>query len=165
LIRQIDTLLVPRQHASRAFSDVIEFLGRHMKPKIYEDAGNTTCAGYPGSLGHEVQDAKTFASWKIDYLKYNNRNNDGTDVLSRYAAMGNALAKSGRIIVYSICNWGEANPWNWAPPVGNLWRTTGDIGDNWDSINGIYHDSVKLRSPPAPTPRTTRTCSSSATAA
>jgi alpha-galactosidase len=125
----------------RALADYVH--ARGLKLGIYEDAGTTTCAGYPGSLGHEVQDAKTFASWKIDYLKYDNCNNDGTDVLSRYVAMGNALAKSGRKIVYSICNWGEANPWNWAPPVGNLWRTTGDIGDNWDSMNGIYHDSAK----------------------
>jgi alpha-galactosidase len=124
----------------RALADYVH--ARGLKLGIYEDAGRTTCAGYPGSLGHEVQDAKTFASWKIDYLKYDNCNNDGTDVLARYTAMGNALAKSGRRIVFSICNWGEANPWNWAPPVGNLWRTTGDIGDNWDSMNGIYHSNV-----------------------
>jgi alpha-galactosidase len=124
----------------RALADYIH--ARGLKLGIYEDAGRTTCAGYPGSLGHEVQDAKTFASWRIDYLKYDNCNNDGTDVLSRYAAMGKALAKSGRKIVYSICNWGEASPWNWAGPVGNLWRTTGDITDTWNSMNSIYHSNV-----------------------
>ena len=125
----------------RALADYVH--ARGLKLGIYEDAGSTTCAGYPGSLGHEVQDAKTFAAWKIDYLKYDNCNNDGTDPLARYATMGDALAKSGRKIVYSICNWGEANPWNWAPSIGNLWRTTLDISDNWNSMNQIYNDNVK----------------------
>jgi alpha-galactosidase len=103
-----------------------------LKLGIYEDAGTATCAGYPGSLGHESQDARTFASWGVDYLKYDNCNNNGSTTqaqyISRYSAMRDALAATGRQIVFSLCEWGLNAPWIWASSVGNLWRTTGDIG-------------------------------------
>ncbi len=105
--------------------------GKGLKLGIYEDAGTATCAGYPGSLGHETQDARTFASWGVDYLKYDNCNNNGSSTtaqyIARYSAMRDALAATGRPIVYSICEWGVNAPWTWAGSVGNLWRTTGDI--------------------------------------
>jgi alpha-galactosidase len=119
-----------------------------LKLGIYEDAGTATCAGYPGSLGHEDLDAQTFADWTVDYLKYDNCNNAGSTTteqyIARYSAMRDALAKTGRQIVYSICEWGVNTPWTWAPAVGNLWRTTGDISDNWASLKSIINQNLNL---------------------
>ncbi|MBM9508177.1 NPCBM/NEW2 domain-containing protein [Streptomyces sp. KK5PA1] len=121
---------------------------RGLKLGIYEDAGTATCAGYPGSLGHETTDAQTFADWGVDYLKYDNCNNnsDGSrqDFVNRYTAMGNALKATGRPILYSLCEWGQQSPWEWAGGVGNSWRTTGDIGDSWSSMIGIAHQNQPL---------------------
>jgi alpha-galactosidase len=115
---------------------------------IYEDAGTATCAGYPGSLGHEQVDAQTFADWGVDYLKYDNCNNAGSSTkeqyIQRYSAMRDALAATGRPIVYSICEWGVNEPWTWAGQVGNLWRTTGDISDNWSSMLSIIKQNAPL---------------------
>jgi alpha-galactosidase len=127
-------------HGIRAVADYVH--ARGLKLGIYEDAGTATCAGFPGSLGHETQDARLFASWTVDYLKYDNCNNNGIDPVQRYTAMRDALAASGRAIVYSLCNWGENAPWNWGPATGNLWRTTGDIADNWGSMLGIFRANV-----------------------
>jgi alpha-galactosidase len=119
-----------------------------LKLGIYEDAGTATCAGYPGSLGHESQDARSFASWGVDYLKYDNCNNNGSSTtqqyIARYSAMRDALAATGRPIVYSICEWGINAPWTWAGSVGNLWRTTGDIQANYNSMLSIFHQNVGL---------------------
>jgi alpha-galactosidase len=119
-----------------------------LKLGIYEDAGTATCAGYPGSLGHETQDAQSFASWGVDYLKYDNCNNNGSTTtqqyISRYSAMRDALAATGRPIVYSICEWGVNSPWTWAGNVGNLWRTTGDITPTYSSMLSIFHQNVGL---------------------
>src|SRR3954454_7686398 len=121
-----------------------------LKLGIYEDAGTQTCAGYPGSLGHETQDARTFASWGVDYLKYDNCNNSGSTTqaqyISRYSAMRDALAATGRPIVYSISEWGVNSPWTWAGSVGNLWRTTGDIAPSYSSMLSIFHQNVGLSS-------------------
>ena len=125
-----------------------------LKLGIYEDAGTATCAGYPGSLGHETQDARLFASWGVDYLKYDNCNNNGSTTqaqyVSRYSAMRDALAATGRPIVYSICEWGVNAPWTWAGGVGNLWRTTGDIGPSFSSMLSIFHQNAGLSSYAAP---------------
>ena len=107
-----------------------------LKFGLYSDAGNKTCAGRPGSLGYETVDANTYAMWKVDYLKYDNCNNDGISPQTRYPKMRDALNATGRPIFYSLCEWGQDNPAEWAPKVGNSWRTTGDIGDNWDSMIG-----------------------------
>ncbi len=119
-----------------------------LKLGIYEDAGTSTCAGYPGSLGHEAQDARSFASWGVDYLKYDNCNNNGSTTqaqyVSRYSTMRDALAATGRPIVYSICEWGINSPWTWAGNVGNLWRTTTDINASFSSMLSIYHQNVGL---------------------
>ena len=119
-----------------------------LKLGIYEDAGTATCAGYPGSLGHERIDAQTFADWDVDYLKYDNCNNAGSttkeEYIERYSAMRDALAATGRPIVYSICEWGTTEPWTWAADVGNLWRTTGDISDNWNSLKSIVNQNAPL---------------------
>ena len=127
-------------------ADYVHSLG--LKLGIYEDAGTATCAGYPGSLGHEQLDAQTFADWGVDYLKYDNCNNAGSTTqqqyIQRYSAMRDALAATGRPIVYSLCEWGVNQPWTWAGNVGNLWRTTGDIGDNWTSLKSIVNQNAPL---------------------
>jgi len=101
---------------------------------VYSDAGYKTCAGRPGSLGYEVEDANTYAKWGVDYLKYDNCNTDGSKPEVRYPVMRDALNGTGRPILFSMCEWGVDNPATWASSVGNSWRTTGDIGDNWDSM-------------------------------
>ncbi|WP_250562204.1 glycoside hydrolase family 27 protein [Sphaerisporangium fuscum] len=117
-----------------------------LKLGIYEDAGTATCAGYPGSLGHETQDARTFAAWGVDYLKYDNCNNNGSSTqqqyIARYSAMRDALAATGRPIVFSICEWGTTKPWTWGAGVGHLWRTTGDISANFSSMLSIFRANV-----------------------
>ncbi len=122
--------------------------GKGLKLGIYEDAGTATCAGYPGSLGHERTDAQDFADWGVDYLKYDNCNNAGQtshdQYVARYTAMRDALAATGRPIVYSICEWGSSQPWTWAGDVGNLWRTTGDINDSWGSLKSIIRKNMPL---------------------
>ena len=106
---------------------------------LYSDAGSETCAGRPGSLNYEKQDAETYASWKVDYLKYDNCNNDDIPPKIRYPVMQKALNETGRHIFYSLCEWGVDDPAKWAPAVGNSWRTTVDIKDNWDTmINRAY---------------------------
>jgi len=100
---------------------------------LYSDAGTETCAGRPGSLGYETIDANTYANWQVDYLKYDNCNAN-TPPEQRYPVMRDALNDTGRPIFFSMCEWGVDNPATWAPLVGNSWRTTGDISDNWGSM-------------------------------
>ncbi len=128
---------------------VADYVHAHgLKLGIYGDAGTMTCAGYPGSLGKEKLDAQTFAEWGVDYLKYDNCYNqsDGSraDFVRRYTAMREALDEAGRPIVYSICEWGQSKPWEWAKGVGHLWRTTGDISDNWPSVRSIITENAPL---------------------
>ena len=130
----------------KALADYVH--GKGLKFGIYTSAGTKTCnsLGFPGGLGHEQQDANLFASWGVDYLKYDNCNNQGVDAQQRYGAMHTALANTGRPIVYSITEWGSTTPkvWTWGAPVGNLWRTTGDISDNWSSMIGKVHTNDDL---------------------
>ncbi|WP_052398309.1 glycoside hydrolase family 27 protein [Streptomyces sp. NRRL F-5123] len=123
-------------------ADYVHSLG--LKLGIYEDAGTATCAGYPGSLGHETTDAASFASWGVDYLKYDNCNNNGVPGQTRYTTMRDALAATGRPILYSLCNWGQENVWTWGAGVGNSWRTTGDINASYSSMLSIFHSNVGL---------------------
>ena len=106
--------------------------GKGLMFGVYSDAGNKTCAGRPGSLGYETQDANTYAKWGVDYLKYDNCNNNNVKPEIRYPVMRDALNKTNRPIFFSMCEWGQDDPATWAPAVGNSWRTTGDIGDNWN---------------------------------
>ncbi len=115
-----------------------------LKLGIYESAGTATCAGYPGSLGHEQQDADSFASWGVDLLKYDNCNNQGVPYQQRYDAMRDALAATGRPIVYSLCEWGDQSVWTWGAGTGNLWRTTGDINASFSSMLSNFHTNVGL---------------------
>ncbi|KAF5206652.1 Alpha-galactosidase [Thalictrum thalictroides] len=132
----------------KALADYVHSKG--LKLGIYSDAGYFTCSKtMPGSLGHEEQDAKTFASWGIDYLKYDNCNNDGSKPTIRYPVMTRALMKTGRSIFFSLCEWGDLHPALWGAKVGNSWRTTNDISDNWESMvsradmNEVYADLAR----------------------
>ncbi len=109
----------------KALADYIHSKG--LKFGIYSDAGWQTCGGRPGSRGREYQDAQRYASWGVDYLKYDWCNTEGLKAEGAYLTMRNALYEAGRPIVLSICEWGDNQPWEWAGPIGHLWRTTGDI--------------------------------------
>jgi alpha-galactosidase len=117
-----------------------------LKFGIYTSAGTKTCntAGFPGGLNNEQRDANLFASWGVDYLKYDNCNNQGVDARQRYTKMRDALAATGRPIVFSICEWGQNQPWTWAQNVGNLWRTTGDINDSYTKMVDIFKRNLPL---------------------
>ncbi len=113
-----------------------------LKIGIYSSPGPQTCAGYEGSYGHEEQDAKTYAAWGFDYLKYDwcsaGRIYKPADLQAVYQKMGDALLASGRPIVYSLCEYGMGDVWKWGPNVSaNLWRTTGDINDSWKRMDEI----------------------------
>lgn len=114
----------------KALGDYIH--AKNLKFGIYSDVGAKTCGGKPGSRGHEYQDAQTYAGWGVDYLKYDWCNSEGLNPVGAYTTMRDALYAVGRPIVFSICEWGDNKPWEWAKPVGHLWRTTGDITHCWD---------------------------------
>ena len=114
----------------KAVADYIH--GQGLKFGIYSDAGTATCQNRPGGRGYEFQDARQYAAWGVDYLKYDWCSHGTQDSASSYSIMRDALKKSGRPIVFSLCEWGSTKPWLWAGEVGNLWRSTGDIIDKWD---------------------------------
>ncbi|MCD4746034.1 MAG: glycoside hydrolase family 27 protein [Bacteroidales bacterium] len=115
----------------KALADYVHSKG--LKFGIYSDAGMKTCQGRPGSRGYEYQDARTYAGWGVDYLKYDWCNHSTQNAKASYSLMKNAIVKSGRPIVFSICEWGTNKPWLWGKEAGgNLWRTTGDILNCWD---------------------------------
>lgn len=119
----------------KALADYVH--GKGLKLGIYSDAGVFTCQVRPGSIYHESSDAEQFASWGVDYLKYDNCYNLGIDPQKRYPPMRDALNATQRTIFYSICEWGVDDPALWAGKVGNSWRTTDDISDNWASMTTI----------------------------
>ena len=133
-------------------ADYVHSLG--LKLGIYEDAGTTTCAGFPGSYGHEAQDAATFASWGVDYVKYDRCNipygdfpGDTEEEVQQalYSRMSNALTATGHPIVFSACNPDPGDdPWKWAETISNLWRTTTDIQDNFGSMLTNFEGTVDL---------------------
>ena len=124
----------------KALADYVHVKG--LKLGIYSSPGPKTCAQFEGSFQHEEQDAKTFAAWGIDYLKYDwcsaGRVYQSSSMPAAYAKMGQALLDSGRPIVYSLCQYGAQNVGEWgARTGGNLWRTTGDIRDTWASVSDL----------------------------
>jgi len=121
----------------KALADSVHQKG--LKLGLYSDAGSKTCAGHPGSQGHEYQDAAQYAQWGIDYLKYDWCNTEERNPVEAYRTMAQALKAAGRPIVFSVCEWGDSKPWVWAPPLAHLWRTTGDITNCWDCV--ISHGS------------------------
>ena len=133
----------------KALADYVHSKG--LKLGIYSSPGPRTCGGYPGSYGHEEQDARQYAAWGIDYLKYDwcsassIYKNDQLQPV--YQRMGDALQATGRPIVFSLCEYGMGSVEKWGPEVGgNLWRTTGDIRDEWDSMI----DNIERQVPTAP---------------
>lgn len=109
----------------KALIDYVHAKG--LKFGLYNCAGTKTCAGYPGTRGHEYQDARFYAQLGIDYLKYDWCNTKGISAPEAYATMSDALKVAGRPIVFSLCEWGDNRPWEWAAPIGQLWRISGDI--------------------------------------
>ncbi|XP_078159583.1 alpha-galactosidase 3-like isoform X2 [Carex rostrata] len=128
----------------KALSDYVH--NRGLSLGIYSDAGVFTCQVRPGSLFHENDDAKLFALWGIDYLKYDNCYNLGIKPIKRYPPMRDALNSTGHEIFYSLCEWGEDDPSLWAGNVGNSWRTTDDITDTWESMTTIADQNDKWAS-------------------
>ncbi|MES1158290.1 MAG: glycoside hydrolase family 27 protein [Terricaulis silvestris] len=135
----------------KALGDYIHSKG--LKFGIYSDAGTQTCGGRPGSQGHEYQDAAQYAHWGVDYLKYDWCNTGAqeatwpshaprVEAVSAYLLMSQALQATGRPIVFSICEWGNNEPWLWARNVGNMWRSTGDITDAWEGHPQTWNNGV-----------------------
>jgi alpha-galactosidase len=142
----------------KALADYVHSKG--LKIGIYSGPGNKTCGGYAASLGHEEQDAKMYADWGIDYLKYdlcsfipdvmekqapNDKAAQMRIMIAAYDKMSKALKATGRPIVFSLCQYGWDAPWEWAPALGgNLWRTTGDVSPDWDRIAVIGFSQAGL---------------------
>jgi alpha-galactosidase len=142
----------------KALADYVHSKG--LRIGIYSGPGTKTCAGFAASLGHEEQDAKTYADWGIDYLKYdlcsfrddvmhkqspNDKAAQMRLMIAAYEKMGEALKATGRPIVFSLCQYGWDAPWEWAPALGgNSWRTTGDIEARWQSIYDIASEQSGL---------------------
>ena len=141
-------------HSNEKFPDMKSLAdyvhGKGLKLGIYSSPGAKTCAGFEGSLGHEEQDAKTYANWGVDYLKYDlcsfgdlmakasSNEQKHQMMIDAYQRMYRALKNTGRPIVYSLCQYGLDSVWQWGASVGgNLWRTTGDISDNYESMAAI----------------------------
>ena len=129
-------------HGMKYVADYVHSKG--LKFGIYSSAGTVTCQRRPGGFGHEYQDARTYARYGVDYLKYDWCGSTTQDARSSYTNMRNALYAAGRPIVFSICEWGQNKPWEWAGDVGHLWRTTGDISDNWNSMINIFEQQKDL---------------------
>ena len=129
-------------HGMKYVADYVHSKG--LKFGIYSCAGSKTCAGRPGGRGHEFQDARTYASYGVDYLKYDWCNTTTQEAKSSYTTMRDGLFAAKRPIVFSLCEWGTAKPWEWAKEVGHLWRTTGDIVDRWDSMIDILDKEKDL---------------------
>ncbi|GJM64168.1 alpha-galactosidase [Persicobacter diffluens] len=114
----------------KALGDYIHAKG--LKFGIYSCAGAKTCANRPGSRGYQFQDAKKYAEWGVDFLKYDWCANKGQNAQAAYLTMRDALDATGRPMVLSICEWGYSEPWKWGKGIGQLWRVTNDIQDCWD---------------------------------
>ena len=122
---QVDSVRFPS--GMKVLADYIH--GKGLKLGIYSCAGSYTCQGRPGSRGYQFQDARQYAAWGVDYLKYDWCSNEGQKAEAAYRTMSDALKASGRPIVFSICEWGENEPWTWGKGIGHLWRVTADIRD------------------------------------
>jgi alpha-galactosidase len=116
----------------KALADYVH--ARGLKFGLYSDAGWLTCGSRPGSRGHEFQDARTYAQWGVDYLKYDWCSTGGLKAEGAYQTMSAALRQTGRPIFFSLCEWGQSKPWTWAAGIGHAWRTTGDIFGCFDCV-------------------------------
>lgn len=129
-------------HGIKYVADYVHSKG--LKFGMYSCAGTRTCAGFPGSFDHEFQDARLFASWGVDFLKYDYCYFPSNgDCKNRYLTMAQALRASGRDILFSACNWGSKEPWGWMRSIGaHMYRSTGDIWDNFPSTAGIMKSQM-----------------------
>lgn len=126
-------IVVDKDHFPNGMKSVVDYVhSLGLKVGIYSCAGSKTCQGRPGSRGHQFQDARQYAEWGVDYLKYDWCYNEGQSAKAAYQTMSDALKASGRPIVFSICEWGENKPWEWGKGVGHLSRITADIRDCFD---------------------------------
>lgn len=117
---------------------VIDYVhAKGLKFGLYNCAGTKTCAGYPGTRGYEYQDARFYASLGTDYLKFDWCNTGGINAKEAYTTMSKALRTAGRPMIFSLCEWGSNHPWNWAEPLGQLWRTTEDISNQFDGMKSM----------------------------
>ncbi|MBO3098761.1 glycoside hydrolase family 27 protein [Gelidibacter pelagius] len=145
-------IIVDKEKFPSGIKSLVDYVhSKGLKFGIYSDAGTKTCAGRPGSKGFERQDAETYAKWDVDYLKYDWCFTEGQDAITSYTLMRDELFKAGRPIVFSLCEWGENKPWEWAKDVGHLWRTTLDIdmgarydGNIWGNLIG-WSDLVDMQ--------------------
>ena len=153
-------------HPNKRFPDMKalgDYLhGKGLKFGIYSSPGAKTCGGYEGSLGHEAQDARMYAAWGVDFLKYdlcsfrdemrkaraahpNDPDVEKNLMVDAYRQMGDALKATGRPILYSLCQYGVDEPWKWGPEVGaNMWRTTDDIDDSYGRMIAIGFSQAGL---------------------
>ena len=144
--RDENGLLVPDPskfpYGMKALTEYVHSKG--LKFGMYSCAGVMTCAGYPSSYDHEFVDAATFASWGVDFLKYDFCNfPESGDCLNRYQTMAMALKSTGRDILFSACNWGRLDPWKWMRGRGaHMYRSTGDIMDNYVSFTDIFKSQL-----------------------
>lgn len=124
----LGNIIVDPETFPNGMKEVADYVhNRCLKFGIYSCAGSKTCQGKPGSRGYQFQDARQYAAWGVDYLKYDWCYNEGQDGKAAYKTMSDALKACGRPIVFSICEWGENEPWKWGKGIGHLWRTTADI--------------------------------------
>lgn len=131
-------------HGMKYVADYVHSKG--LKFGMYSCAGTLTCAGYPGSLDHEFIDAKSFAEWEVDYLKYDFCYHPHSTLGHfLYKRMGLALANCGRDIVFAACSWGDENTKVWIKETGaHTWRSTGDIFDSWESIKRLSQSQLQV---------------------
>jgi alpha-galactosidase len=140
-------IVVDQERFPQGMKYLVDYVhSKGLKFGIYSCAGTKTCQGRPGSRGYEFQDARTYAGWGVDYLKYDWCHHSTQNAQASYSLMRDALYKAGRPIVFSICEWGANKPWEWAKDVGHLWRTTGDIVDRWDAMMAIFDAQKDLAS-------------------
>jgi alpha-galactosidase len=142
-----------RIQANQKFGDMkalVDYVhGKGLKIGIYSSPGPKTCAGHEGSYGHEEQDAQQYADWGFDYLKYDwcsaEKIYPRSQMVDVYKKMHDALVRTRRPIVFSLCQYGYGRVWRWGPSVGgNLWRTTEDITDKYDRMSVIGFDQDGL---------------------
>lgn len=136
---QADSVKFP--HGIKWLSDYVHSKG--MKLGIYSDCGRQTCAGEPGSFGHEYQDALQYARWGIDYLKEDWCNTENINPIGAYQLMSDAIREAGRPMLLSMCEWGQSKPWRWARDVGHSWRIGGDICCSFDTLQVINPTYIK----------------------
>ncbi len=131
----LGNIIVDAEHFPNGMKAVVDYIhSLGLKFGIYSCAGSKTCQGRPGSRGYQFQDARTYASWGVDYLKYDWCFDEGQKAEAAYKTMSDALKACGRPIVFSICEWGLSKPWEWGEGIGHLWRSTYDIRDIYQGL-------------------------------